>query len=362
MSDYKYTRTLTETSSYFDETAFERENQQLFQQSWICVGSTLEVTKDNDFITATVGGVSIFAQNFQGKIRVFKNICSHRFAQIKSSERGSGPVKCLHGWIYDENGVPVEILGDEQICEKPENREAPKLQEYAVGICGKLIFVNLSAKPMSLEKYLGSYFKTFSEISESWERRVGTVKVNIAANWKFCTENSLDDYHPMMVHPQSYGKNGLTPDGVFQYYYEGSHSHAFTPMAAPPPETEPYEHALANRTYRVQGYVHYLCYPNMTIATTMGHLFSLVTFRPIDATHTELNAQMFLVKKGPQDPGLKQRAISQVLAFVNGLCEEDKRICELVQLGSIETAAKGYLSKQELRVAAFQNAYREQVG
>jgi hypothetical protein len=53
--------------SYFDPLVFQREQREVFQRAWCFVAFSWELAKPNDFVTRTLGGVSVVVQNFGGE-------------------------------------------------------------------------------------------------------------------------------------------------------------------------------------------------------------------------------------------------------------------------------------------------------
>jgi choline monooxygenase len=135
--------TLIPPLSYHDPAVFAAEQQMLFGRIWNCVGFQHEVAQHNDFVTRDVGGQSVVVHNFNGGLRAFHNVCSHRFNRIHPAGKGNRPLQCsYHGWTYDEAGLPSAIpkrprfddLTPEKIC-------ALRLKPWQVETCGQLVFV-----------------------------------------------------------------------------------------------------------------------------------------------------------------------------------------------------------------------------
>ena len=117
--------TLIPPAAYHSPEAFAAEQTKLFQRTWACVGFQRDLQKHNDFISREVGGLSVVVHNFNGELKAFHNVCSHRFNRIHTAPKGNRPLQCAyHGWIYDSAGLPSAIpkrprfddLTPERIC------------------------------------------------------------------------------------------------------------------------------------------------------------------------------------------------------------------------------------------------------
>jgi hypothetical protein len=56
--------------------------------------------------------------------------------------------------------------------------------------------------------------------------------MDVEANWRLCTQISLDDYHTTAVHPASFGRHGYVRRKNITYLHVGLHN-AFLYTAQP---------------------------------------------------------------------------------------------------------------------------------
>jgi phenylpropionate dioxygenase-like ring-hydroxylating dioxygenase large terminal subunit len=95
---------------YHNQEVFEKEKSQIFHNNWIFVAFGNDLLNHNDFVTKTIGGIPIVIQNFNGNIKAFMNVCSHRFSTIQNEEKGNRALFCpYHGWSFDKEGMPNGI-------------------------------------------------------------------------------------------------------------------------------------------------------------------------------------------------------------------------------------------------------------
>src|SRR6187399_3360356 len=70
---------LIEPRDYTSTDAFRAEVDRIFMRRWIFACSLDGLANDLDYRCVEFGGVSVIVQNFEGEIRAFNNVCSHRF-------------------------------------------------------------------------------------------------------------------------------------------------------------------------------------------------------------------------------------------------------------------------------------------
>ena len=354
-------QTLIPPRSYFDPAIFDEERARIFQTTWQCVGVRHDLEQPNDFITSEVGGKPLVVQNFNGELRAFTNVCSHRFNRIQLDERGNRPLRCTyHGWTYDAAGVPVGIPQRPRFEGlTPECIEGLRLQRWDVATCGALIFVRPGyATGPDLPSFLGTAFDAVSAMSAAFGERVAIDTFVAESNWKVMVENTLESYHVDFIHPSTFSKLRLA-SGTFSW--NGPHSSWATTMASDvTAKTAKLEALFSARLWKTPGYVHQLLFPNVTIATTQGLSFSVQWFQPREVDRTRFVTMVFSPKlEAPKMPVSSAReGLGQaVRAFNQTVFEEDRRVCEQVQRGLPHAVGAGMLSEEEERVAAFQRAY-----
>jgi phenylpropionate dioxygenase-like ring-hydroxylating dioxygenase large terminal subunit len=116
------------------------------------------VANHQDFIRAEIAGRSILVQNFDGLLRGFYNVCSHRHARLRATDCGNGLLRCpYHGWTYNAEGVPVGIPGNSEYFGLDRDaRQSLALRSVAVECCGDLVFARLASDGPDLATALGS--------------------------------------------------------------------------------------------------------------------------------------------------------------------------------------------------------------
>jgi choline monooxygenase len=211
---------------YSDPDWFTVEREGLARGTWQFFGLTDELAADGDWLRKTVLGTDVFVQNFDGNLRGYRNVCSHRGFPLRQGDKGNGAVQCgFHGWVYDREGVPTGIPRNAELFQLDrEGQKGLALSAVRVETVGRFVFVTLSAGSAPVRDYLGAYAALFSAVSgqmgEAFFHDVSPTR----ANWKLCVEITLDDYHPQVLHPTTLGAG--EPLKPFQCYYrrDGIHS------------------------------------------------------------------------------------------------------------------------------------------
>jgi p-cumate 2,3-dioxygenase subunit alpha len=143
-------------SAFTSEEIFKREQEQIFNRSWLYVGHESEIANRNDFRTRRVGGRTvIYTRDKQGDIRVLLNSCRHRGAEVCRERRGNRKVfTCFyHGWAYNNEGKLVSVPDGDSYSKGFDRAEhglhKPRCETYR-----GFTFVNFSADSPSLTDYL----------------------------------------------------------------------------------------------------------------------------------------------------------------------------------------------------------------
>ena len=353
--------TLIFPRDYWDTHIYDREQTQIFSRVWQCVGFTHELASHHDFVTRTVGGCSVVVQNFQGRLRAFSNVCSHRFNRIHTQCKGNGPLQCAyHGWLYNADGLPVGIPKKPRFDGlTPERLQELSLAAWRVEICGKLVFVCRDPQAPDLRAYLGGSYALIHEMTSACGAQIDENVMVIRANWKVLVENTLESYHVHFIHPNTFSRLN-TADGIFEW--QAPHSTWRTTLGGKfLSRLEKLMGVFESRPLKIEGYCHQLIFPNLTVASTQGTSFSVQFFEPVDADTTRFTSVVFqtaLARELPDSSKSTVDALNEsVKAFNRAVFSEDKEICEQVQQGARVTNQAGVLSDEELRVYDFQKQY-----
>lgn len=377
-------------SDYCDPVTFAAERERIFLRNWIFAGSVHDLPEPEDYRCLELGGISVVLQNFDGEIKAFNNVCSHRFARIQADTSGHRPLKCpYHGWIYNAEGLPYAIPRKPLISEiTPETLCNYRLSRWKVQLVGPLIFIKKEkeSEPLPSEDFaqqFGVYLEPLEQCAAACGELVEHTEYEVKANWKLVVENTLEGYHVDCVHPNTIKKLGMAgltksasgapvpeEDEHDPAQQKGSRFDFSKTNSAVFSSLNPEVSARMDRTYRflaqrpqpLDGYRHYYFFPNFVLASTRGESFSLQRVLPLDAGRTQLTSYLFatngLGELSKMDLALKKQFYKSAADFVREIFAEDAAICEQVQrsVGFAHTA--GVLSDEEERICAFHEAWR----
>ncbi len=368
---------------YCAPATFAKELEDIFFQRWICAGVRSQLAAHQDYRCIDIGGVSVILQNFEGQIKAFNNVCSHRFARLQPGSAGNRELICpYHGWRYNQEGLPhivpkrptISELSAATLCDY-------RLSRWHVRTFGPMVFIKKQHAGQELpaddlERQFAAYSPALLALGAACGELVENTEYRIKANWKVVVENTLEGYHVDCVHPESIGKlgiAGLSPRGAGDgsgapavgsaFTFAAENSAVFSPLD--PELSARMDRAyrfLAQRPQRLTGYQHYYCFPNFVSASTRGESFSLQRILPIDESTTQLTSYFFatngLENLSKLDAAMKRQFYKSAGDFVRQIFSEDVGICEQVQSSVGFAHGQGVLSDEEERICAFHRAYQ----
>ena len=253
-------------------------------------------------------------------------------------------------------GIPMKPYFDFS----KEDIECLKLKEYKVDLCGSLVFVCISDTKISLKEFLGDFYSEIEKMSNSFGLCIDINEIKIKANWKVLVENTLESYHVNLVHKDSFRKLGAKG---MEFKFVKNHSKWDADLLVKEEDKKVKRiHAnFKNRKYKIEGYNHLLVFPNTLISSTYGISFNLTQILPVDENNSLFISYVFLTKtlnELPSSPIIDMYK-SSLIDFNRQVFDEDKDICENVQIGVNFSDYDGELSDEERRVCEFQKSYSE---
>lgn len=357
-------RTLISIDDYREPETLRIEQQMLFRRLWQFAGFARDVATHGDYLVATVGDKSVVVQNFNGELRAFLNVCSHRFSAIRGDCKGNGPLRCqYHGWVYDREGIPVGIADFKEFEITEERRSELALTKWDVEACGEFVFVRESGTAgHSLRDWLAGSWQTVEAFGSALGEMIDCNRMVIEANWKVAVENTLESYHVRSVHPNSFARLSARTTG---FRTDGPHSSWQASIDAAMDRQLSKVIRLTGITTLFEGYFHHLVFPALTLATTMGLSYAVQCFRPVSAERTDFTSYVFSTRDngtaGNRD--LLREACRPAVNFNRSVFEEDRIVCGQAQVGIRQAPAGmiGELSLEEQRVGHFQKAWKEHI-
>ena len=349
-------------NDYYDPEIFSQEMDRLFSTCWIYAGLVDDLVNDCDWITTRVGSTSVTIQRERGVLHAVHNVCSHRFAILRNQPKGSGPLKCpYHGWMFQCDGKVAAIPARPRFSDLDEKKiESLRLPAYQVATCGRFIFVKLHSGGPSLEEYCGEAWQPLREFSESLGQQLYSATKQISANWKLVVENALETYHTGCVHPETYGLDRsyrfkIRTGPTFTYYEEQI-------SEASASKWNRIKKKFASRPFQTDDYHFYSLFPTFCLDTFHGATYAVVIYRPISTHLTEVYTRVFATRLSP--PELESSPLVRAFnefSTTNApmIVEQDKKICENVQIGIQQADHLALLSEEEERIYAFHKSYKD---
>ena len=346
---------------YFDTKIVELEKSTIFKKNWLFVGFKSELPEHNDFITLNLVDIPIVIQNFNGILKAYLNVCSHRFSILQSEKKGNRALVCpYHGWAYNDKGIPFGIpkqpyfkeFTNQELC-------SLKLKEFELDFCGDFMFVKLEESSKSLMDYLGQFFLDLERISYAKSKLIDTNAFMINANWKILVENTLESYHVNLVHANTFRKLGAKG---LNFLFDGLHScwDAELIQKVDDEKLKKIHRNYEPMSYNLDYYKHIFIYPNLLISSTYGISFNFSLIDCIDQENSFFTSYVYTAKNNNNN-AVTEYYESSLKEFNRSVFDEDKAICELVQRGVANSELQGLLSDEEERVHVFQKEYLKQI-
>ena len=349
---------------YYSEEIYNLEKEKIFYKTWQFAGFTMQLQNHNDFVSFELCDKAIVVQNFQGELRAFANVCSHRYARIQNEPCGNRLLQCpYHGWTYNKEGIPIGIPCKEDFENLDKNKLG--LEQYKVEVCGKLVFVSLDQNSISLKTHLAGLYDRLEKMSLAIDQCVDTYTLEIDCNWKIPIENSLEGYHVNYIHQSTIkkfevGQNALK-DCEIRFNFDPPHSYLVDEVGAA--ELEKWlkvSKIIGPTAFQATDYSQHNIFPNLNLATFYGSAYFIQVFRPLSLNkcridHYSLSSRLLEPTKTGEL--IYSQILSPMVDLGKKILDEDVGICLKVQKGISSARATGVLSREEERLQKYQESY-----
>jgi phenylpropionate dioxygenase-like ring-hydroxylating dioxygenase large terminal subunit len=357
-----------------DPKAHVRE-QDVLGHVWTLLGITQDIRNDNDWFRTTLGGRSVFVQRFGDEIRAFENVCAHRFFPLRTEDSGNGVIRCgFHHWQYNKDGAAVGIPKCKELFGVTPRELGARLKTIEIATCGMLIFGRIPGPEAteSLKDYLRDGYDILEKMCAAGVRKPFLRRTLVNANWKLNFHVTLDDYHIVAVHRDTFGKQGYLDNEVVKYYRFGWHSAYFY-------ETD--EAALRDMaaqcragTYETGGYRIFQFFPNLLIVhlEAAHNTYVLVqNYTPIANDKNLLRTWIFPCPLPHKKRSFVQHLLGAlarpflpvaVPLYAKKITGEDNVVCEKIQTVAGQIERWPMLGAQEERITWFEETYNKALG
>ena len=355
----------------FADPAFFTREQQALAHTWTFLGLASSLTRDGDWFRTTLAAREVFVQRFGDALRGFENLCAHRFNPLRNTDSGNGPIVCgFHHWRYDQEGRAIGIPNCQEVFGASPRELDVRLNKVEIATCGQFIFGRFAGgrQGPTLENWLGETFPIIESMSLARESPQ-FIRQSVNANWKFSIEASLDDYHLIAVHPDTFGKIGYLKRELIFYHRFGPHSAYFTnsdPAALTQMARECREGTWVSANYRTFNF-----FPNYAVAHFQAHAqfwyILVMQCQPLAADRSLQRAWIypapFAARHTRFDAATARWSEPVRRRFVRHYSRkvmmEDNRVCERLQENAGRGDGQPFLGKLEERVGWFGEAWRQ---
>jgi phenylpropionate dioxygenase-like ring-hydroxylating dioxygenase large terminal subunit len=215
--------------AYISPEYARAERDKLWRKVWLQAGREEDIPSPGDFITFDILDDSIvLVRTPGGAINAFHNVCMHRGRRLvdtpagKRNASGRRPqfMCAYHGWQYDLEGRPVEIIHRED-WQGELTDECASLARVKVDTWGGWIWINLDPDCEPLADYLAPIPEMLDPF-QLQNMRVRWRKWGVFdCNWKVAMEAFNETYHVQTTHPE------FNKFGQFRGWAraQGKHSH-----------------------------------------------------------------------------------------------------------------------------------------
>lgn len=190
------------TSIFTDPAWFEREREALFRHGAHVVGWAGELPRSNTFVTKDVAGVPVLiTRDDAGVLRAFRNVCTHRGAQVAHGCGEARRFTCpYHAWVFDAGGGLVgqpEAWGFADI-----ERSTLALDPLPLASIHGLLVVGLSDDVDPVFEF-GEIADELEPYGYDHHEVIASHHFELRANWKIIVDVNLEAYHVKFLHRDS---------------------------------------------------------------------------------------------------------------------------------------------------------------
>lgn len=189
---------------YTSEEIFRKEKEQIFSNSWNCIGRADKIKKAGDFITYSIADESIIVvKDSKGKFNAFFNVCRHRGTRICMNLKGNFGkfIQCdYHGWTYGNDGHLINAPYMQDV--KGFNNTEYGLKKVQLAEWEGFLFINISTNSQPFEKAWAPLIGHLARFNLPNLKVGHKVFYNIKANWKLVFQNYNECLHCPTIHPK----------------------------------------------------------------------------------------------------------------------------------------------------------------
>lgn len=224
---------------YTDPDVHLVERERIFATAWQCVARDAEIARPGEHVVRAIaspqGGRElsvVVVRDEQGRIRVFRNVCPHRGAELVACAGTLDRFTCpYHAWSFRLDGTCIgspHMRGALEIDGEPFDLRRHPLDELPCAIWQGFVYTTNApverADPHpatvlgALDDVLGRYridrYEPVADGVDIW-----------ATNWKCLLENFLDAYHVFKVHRSTFASESDSTASTTIHRGGAAHTH-----------------------------------------------------------------------------------------------------------------------------------------
>ncbi|MFK3791274.1 aromatic ring-hydroxylating dioxygenase subunit alpha [Pseudomonas piscis] len=366
-----------DVANYTSLETLSLEKAKLFGRLWNFVGFTSMVRERNQFFTRKIAGTPILIQRTDAGIRAFINECPHRLSPIQLEQSGKRPMVCpYHAWSFGAEGELRGIPNQGLYQFTAEERERICLKKLHVEEVGKLLFVNFSENPISLnEQFSDGFLKSLLEVSLCLDSQVIYSCHRVRYNWKLNMENVKDYNHVPFIHSQTFMPvmDQMVREVPLNLEGEGSeviriiseresprlNALSYTTKAM----VKPYENwfsKLCNKYGDEHAYYNWFIYPNVNFCSLKGDHFLLQQYDPVSPGVTDYHLWMMTAARKDERTDFTA-LLSTLIRGERKVIAEDTLVLERLQEGMGEHSGRFMHGEYEAHIVQQHLWYRTHV-
>ncbi|HMO13865.1 MAG TPA: aromatic ring-hydroxylating dioxygenase subunit alpha [Pirellulaceae bacterium] len=345
--------------AYCSPEIFEREQTQIFEQTWLCVCRAAEIAEAGSYRLRQIGAESlIIVRDSDSRVHAHFNVCRHRGTRLCLAESGTlaRTIQCpYHAWTYDLDGRLVGVPDEKQLREFC--REDYRLRSAETYEWEGFVWIHLAEGPLPFPQHINTLQGKFAAWNLPQLSSLGSRVYDVAANWKLIVQNYSECYHCSVIHPAlvkftppKSGGNDLVAGPFLGGFMDvtqpgGSLTSSGRACGIPLGPLSPTE---------MQRVYYYVIFPNMLLS--LHHDYAMVhTLWPISVDRTRVECEWLFHPKTEKNA---QFDPTEGIEFWDKTNREDWHVCQLTQLGvSSSRYQPGPYSDREAMVAAFDRHY-----
>jgi len=345
-------------AAYTSPEIFALEKERVFSREWICIGREDRIANEGDYICSNIADEPVFTtRSADGEIRTFSNRCRHRGTLMLEGGGNTKRVVCpYHAWCdksADGRLISAPYMEQSRIFSKEEN----SLPEFRTEVWQGWVYVTLNNDLAPVAERLAGLTGLVSPARMQQYRTLIQEDLVWHTNWKCLTENFLDEYHPFMVHRETFGKveHADTAENLASFEGDCDENHAWTmhQQSVDPGAMEIARKVFPDMEEKDMHHTLFGVFPSHTVYVGPGNAMFWLSLQAESVDRVNIRWGVSLPPNYAEVTGISDE---DSIAFFNRVNGEDKFIVERLFKGlKARDMQLGPLSNREWSVWRFQN-------